>query len=35
MTALMYASENGHIDTVKVLLAVPGINVNIQDNVRK
>ena len=33
--ALMIASENDHIETVKVLLAVTDIDVNIQDEVRK
>jgi len=31
----MIASENGYTDTVKILLAVPDIDVNVQDNVRK
>jgi len=35
MTALMFASKRGHIDIVKVLLTVPGIDANIEDEVKK
>ena len=35
MTALMLASGNGHTEIVEVLLALPDIDVNIQDKVRK
>ena len=31
MTALMWASENDNLEVVKLLLAVPGINVNRTD----
>ena len=34
-TALMLASENGHTDAVNIFLAIPDIDINIQDNVRK
>jgi len=29
----MLASEKGHTDIVKILLAVPGIDVNVKDNI--
>ena len=32
-TALMCASEHGHIDIVKLLLAQPGCDVSLADNV--
>ena len=32
-TALMFACQNGHIETVKKLLAVPSCDVNLKDNV--
>ena len=36
MTALMYASENGHTEIVKAFLAVPSIHdINMKDEVRK
>ena len=35
MTPLMLASKNGHIDIVKALLAVPDVDINMQDEVRK
>jgi len=35
MTALMYASEDGHTDVVKALLALRGININMKNNVKK
>ena len=34
MTALMIASGSGHTDTVKALLLMPCIDVNMQDKVR-
>ena len=34
-TALMCASEHGHTDIVKLLLAQPDCDVSIADNVRK
>ena len=33
MSALRYASNKGHVTVVKLLLTVPTINVNLQDNV--
>ena len=32
-TALMFACQNGHIQTVKKLLALPTCDVNLKDNV--
>lgn len=32
-TALMCASEHGHVDIVRVLLAQPGCNATLSDNV--
>jgi len=32
-TALMFACQNGHIETIKKLLAVPSCDVNLKDNV--
>ena len=34
-TALMYASERGYQEPVKLLLALPDIEVNLKDKVRK
>ena len=31
----MLACENGHTDLVKELLSVPGIDINMKDDVRK
>jgi len=31
----MFASEKGHIDIIKILLAVPGIDINKKNKVRK
>jgi len=35
MTSLMLASMNGHADIVKALLAVPDIDVNMKNRVKK
>lgn len=29
----MFACQNGHTEVVKTLLAVPGVNINTQENV--
>jgi len=31
----MFASENGHLETVKALVVVPDIDINMQDEVKK
>ncbi len=35
MTPLMIAAQKGHLEVVKFLLTLPGINVNAQDNFRR